>query len=94
MTIPADQVHALGRLAQLEVSPDQASKLAQEMSNILALLDQIKAVDTTSVLPMYTPVDQPGPWRADEVRQNFSRAQILDNAPLTDGEHFVVPRIV
>lgn len=94
MTIDTDQVRTLGRLVQLEISPSQASQLAQEMNNTLELLGQIKTVDTTNIEPMYTPLEQHGTLRADEVHQDFSRAQILENAPKTDGEHYIVPRIV
>jgi aspartyl-tRNA(Asn)/glutamyl-tRNA(Gln) amidotransferase subunit C len=43
---------------------------------------------------MYTPVEQPGFMRADEVTREFDRSDILRNAPESDGEYFIVPRIV
>jgi len=94
MTITIDQIHALARLAHFDLSPEQASQLAQEISDMLGVLQQVQTVETTGVSPMYTPVEQPERLRADEVHQDFSRAQILANAPETDGKHFIVPRIM
>ncbi|MDO9632989.1 MAG: Asp-tRNA(Asn)/Glu-tRNA(Gln) amidotransferase subunit GatC, partial [Humidesulfovibrio sp.] len=51
-------------------------------------------LDTSSVEPMYTPVDQVSVMRDDVVRKDFTREEILKNAPETDGAFFIVPRIV
>jgi len=64
------------------------------MDDILGYMDKLNELDTSSVEPMYTPVDQPGFLREDEVRKDFDRTEILRNAPETDGEYFIVPRIV
>jgi aspartyl-tRNA(Asn)/glutamyl-tRNA(Gln) amidotransferase subunit C len=32
--------------------------------------------------------------RPDETAKEYSRVEILSNAPETDGNHFIVPRIV
>ena len=57
-------------------------------------MDKLSELDTTSVEPMYTPVDQVSVMRDDVVKKDYARADILKNAPETDGAFFIVPRIV
>jgi aspartyl-tRNA(Asn)/glutamyl-tRNA(Gln) amidotransferase subunit C len=57
-------------------------------------MDKLNEIDTSDVEPMYTPVDQPGALREDKVAREFERSDILKNAPETDGQYFIVPRIV
>jgi aspartyl-tRNA(Asn)/glutamyl-tRNA(Gln) amidotransferase subunit C len=94
MKISPEKALAIATLARLEISPEQAATLGSQMDDILGYMDKLNELDTADVEPMYTPVDQPGALRVDEVSREFSRAQILKNAPETDGQYFIVPRIV
>lgn len=94
MKISPDKARTIATLARLDISPEKAAVLAGQMDGILAYMDKLNELDTSGVEPMYTPLDQPGPLREDQCRSSFSRARILEGAPETDGEHFIVPRIV
>ena len=94
MKISPEKALAIATLARLEISPEQAATLGSQMDDILGYMDKLNELDTADVEPMYSPVDQAGALRVDEVSREFSRAQILKNAPETDGQYFIVPRIV
>jgi aspartyl-tRNA(Asn)/glutamyl-tRNA(Gln) amidotransferase subunit C len=94
MKISPEKALAIATLSRLEISPEQAAGLSVQMDDILGYMDKLNELDTSSVEPMYTPVEQPGFLREDEVRKDFDRTEILRNAPETDGEYFIVPRIV
>lgn len=94
MKISPEKALAIATLSRLEISPEQAVSLSAQMDDILGYMDKLNELDTGSVEPMYTPVDQPGFMRADEVMKDLDRADILRNAPESDGEYFIVPRIV
>ena len=94
MKISPEKALAIATLSRLEISPEQAVSLSAQMDDILGYMDKLNELDTGSVEPMYTPVDQPGSMRADEVVKELDRADILRNAPESDGEYFIVPRIV
>ncbi|MGE4443121.1 MAG: Asp-tRNA(Asn)/Glu-tRNA(Gln) amidotransferase subunit GatC [Desulfomicrobium sp.] len=94
MKISPEKALAIATLARLEISPEQAVSLSAQMDDILGYMDKLNELDTGMVEPMYTPVDQPGFLRPDEVKKELSRADILRNAPESDGEYFIVPRIV
>lgn len=94
MKINPEKALAIATLAKLDITPEKAAMLASQMNDILNYMDTLNALDTSNVVPMYTPLDQPGPLREDVVRNDVTRAQVLENAPETDGEYFIVPRIV
>ncbi len=94
MKMTPEKTLAIATLARLEISSGQAAQLAAQMDDILGYMDKLNEIDTADVEPMYTPVDKPGALRADEVAKEFERSDILKNAPETDGQYFIVPRIV
>lgn len=94
MKIDPDKALAIARLSRLEISPEQAAVLAGQMDDILGYMDKLNELDTSDVEPMYTPVEEGAILRPDEVRKDYARQDILRNAPETDGEYFIVPRIV
>ena len=94
MKMDSQKVLGIAALARLDISQDQARVLAVQMDDILGYMDKLNELDTTSVEPMYTPVEHVSVLRADVVRSELSREEILRNAPENNGEYFVVPRIV
>lgn len=94
MKISPEKALAIAALARISITPEKAAVLAGQMDDILAYMDKLNELDTAGIEPMYTPLDQPGPLREDLTRKDFARARILENAPETDGEYFIVPRIV
>lgn len=94
MKLSPEKAMHIAALARLEISPEQAAVLAAQMDDILGYMDTLNELDTADVEPMYTPVEQGETLRPDEVKKQFPRAQILQNAPETDGQYFIVPRIV
>lgn len=94
MKISPERAMGIAALARLEISPEQAVTLAAQMDEILGYMDKLNELDTTSVEPMYTPVEHVSVLRPDDARKEFPREDILRNAPENNGEYFVVPRIV
>ncbi|MFR0873367.1 MAG: Asp-tRNA(Asn)/Glu-tRNA(Gln) amidotransferase subunit GatC [Bilophila wadsworthia] len=90
--LTTDRMAHLARLARL--APKKARcQIREQCADIIAYMDILAEVDTSAVEPLYSPVEHSTPYRADEpVRKHaFGRSR---NAPETDGQFFVVPRIV
>jgi len=94
MSITRDDVTKIAKLARLNLCEDKLDTFAAQMADILAYMDELGQADTAGVEPLYTPVEHVTRMRADEVRKEFEREDILSNAPATDGSHFIVPKIV
>ena len=94
MRISPEEVAKVDRLARLDLTPEKIDQYAGQLDGILGYMDKLSELDTSSVEPMYTPVDHVSVMRDDVVRKDYSREDILKNAPETDGSFFIVPRIV
>ncbi|MGE4263514.1 MAG: Asp-tRNA(Asn)/Glu-tRNA(Gln) amidotransferase subunit GatC [Desulfovibrio sp.] len=94
MSISPEEVAKVARLARLDLSQDTIGQYSAQLDGILEYMDKLSELDTASVEPMYTPVDQVSVMRDDVVRKDYTREDILKNAPETDGAFFIVPRIV
>ncbi len=87
-------VEYVAALAQL--SPDEATKerLVREMSEILAYMDKLNELDTDAIEPTMHALAMTNVFRDDVVGESLTREAALANAPRTDGEYFLVPRIL
>ncbi len=94
MKIGPEEVARVARLARLELSEDKLKTFAPQLDDILRYMDKLAEVDTEGVEPMYSPVEHVSVLRKDEPASEFERDDILSNAPESDGQFFIVPRIV
>ncbi|MEO1266163.1 MAG: Asp-tRNA(Asn)/Glu-tRNA(Gln) amidotransferase subunit GatC [Pseudomonadota bacterium] len=94
MQIDQATVKRIARLARIEISEAQAQSLEGELSNILDWVEQLDEVDTSEVEPMTQVVPMEMKKRADGVTDGEIPARIVANAPMTDDDFFVVPKIV
>lgn len=89
-----DQAAAIAKLARLAPGPALLNRFAAQSVDILSAMETLAEVDTSGVSPMYSPMEHAAVLREDTAKQVHSRDAILQNAPETDGEFFIVPRIV
>ncbi len=94
MAITADEVHYIARLARLRLDDDAVEKMAQQMSQMLDYVDQLRQVDTEGVPPMAHVLDLTNVTRPDVVQQRISHDDALRNAPDADGDYFRVPKVI
>ncbi len=88
------QAETIARLARLDLSKDTLERFSKQFNEILDYMELLGQVDTADVAPLYSPVEHGTVYREDAVRNEFTREQILENAPESDGQFFIVPKIV
>jgi aspartyl-tRNA(Asn)/glutamyl-tRNA(Gln) amidotransferase subunit C len=94
MTITVDEIARIAQLARLELSEEQASQHASELSRILDLVDQMNAVDTGGVEPMAHPLDATQRLRPDVVTESDQRDLFQAGAPAVDSGLYLVPKVI
>jgi len=94
MAIDAATVKKVAGLAKLRVPDERLGPLADELSGILAWIEQLNAVDTEGVEPMTSAVATKLPLREDAVTDGGDPERVLSNAPRRDKNFFVVPKVV
>jgi aspartyl-tRNA(Asn)/glutamyl-tRNA(Gln) amidotransferase subunit C len=92
--VDASEIEKLAQLARLEIRPEDLAEVASRISNVLALVDQLQAIDTDAVEPMAHPLDAVQRLRADEVTEPDQREQFLAIAPATENGLYLVPKVI
>ncbi len=94
MKISPEEVAKVARLSRLDLPQDKLELFAGQLGDILDYMDKLGELNTDEVEPMFSPVEHTTVLRKDEVRKDYSRDEVLSNAPKQDGKFFIVPRIV
>jgi aspartyl-tRNA(Asn)/glutamyl-tRNA(Gln) amidotransferase subunit C len=94
MSIDEKTVKRVARLARIKVTPEEAKNLEGELSGILAWVEQLNEVDTKGVEPMTRVVAMDLKQRDDVVTDGNKAKDVTKNAPLSEEDFFVVPKVV
>ncbi|MBK7140651.1 MAG: Asp-tRNA(Asn)/Glu-tRNA(Gln) amidotransferase subunit GatC [bacterium] len=94
MPLSNAQVEHIARLARLNLTPQEVELYTTELTVILEYIDQLKTVDTEGVEPQNQFITAENVFRDDIAEPSLPRDQALANAPLQDGEFFLVPKVI
>ncbi len=94
MQINEATVRKIAHLARVKVTDEEAKSLETELSSILNWVEQLNEVDTDDVEPMTSAVDTDMKKREDIVTDGGYAARITRNAPMSEDNFFVVPKVV
>ena len=89
-----DQVRALAELARIEVGESDSEALRQQLNGILAMVDEMLAVDTAGIEPMAHPQDAAQRMREDLVTESDEHALFQKAAPQVEDGLYLVPRVI
>jgi aspartyl-tRNA(Asn)/glutamyl-tRNA(Gln) amidotransferase subunit C len=94
MSVDADTVRRIAHLARIAVAEDEVAHLQGELNAILAFVEQLSEVDVSGVSPMTSVTPMKMKMRADQVTDGGIAAAIVKNAPASDDNFFLVPKVV
>ena len=94
MALDASQVEKIAHLARLGIDAEDIPAYARNLSDILAVVEQLETVDTTSVVPLAHPLDAVQRLRADEVTESDQREAFQADAPQTEAGLYLVPKVI
>jgi aspartyl-tRNA(Asn)/glutamyl-tRNA(Gln) amidotransferase subunit C len=89
-----EDLERLCRLARLEVTPAEVPDVAAKLSSIVAMVDQLKACNTTGVTPMAHPLERAQRLRPDVVTETDRHDLYQNNAPLVERDLYLVPLVI
>ncbi len=92
--LEAAEVKAIAKLARIQMEPAELPAMVEQLAGILALIEQMNAIDTTDVEPLAHPLELPARRRADVVTERDERTAYQTNAPETREGYFLVPRVI
>jgi aspartyl-tRNA(Asn)/glutamyl-tRNA(Gln) amidotransferase subunit C len=94
MALDNSDVSKIAHLARLAVDDDALDHYAAELSSILDLVEQMRAVDTAGVEPMAHPLHMAQRLRPDAAAEPDRRARFQQIAPLTEDGLYLVPKVI
>lgn len=94
MALDKKDVEGIAHLARLAIDEADIDGYADNLSNILGLVDQLNSVDTDGVIPMAHPMHMVQRLRADEVTESNQREHLQEHAPAVDKGLFLVPKVI
>lgn len=94
MQINEATVRKIAHLARLKITDEEAKALEGELSAILTWVGELDEVETDGVEPMTSAVETVMKQREDEVTDGGYAERITKNAPLSEDNFFLVPKVV
>jgi aspartyl-tRNA(Asn)/glutamyl-tRNA(Gln) amidotransferase subunit C len=94
MALSEDDVLKIAKLAAIDVSTQDLTKLSAKLSNVLDLFAQLEQVNTDGVKPMAHPLDQVQRLRLDQAVAVVDCEKYQALAPACEQGLYLVPKVI
>ncbi|MEJ5021889.1 Asp-tRNA(Asn)/Glu-tRNA(Gln) amidotransferase subunit GatC [Ochrobactrum vermis] len=94
MSVDISTVKRVAHLARIAVSDDDAERMTGELNAILGFVEQLNEVNVDGIEPMTSVTPMEMRTREDKVTDGGIAAAVVANAPVTEDNFFVVPKVV
>jgi aspartyl-tRNA(Asn)/glutamyl-tRNA(Gln) amidotransferase subunit C len=102
--VSLEEVRRVAELANLELTPDEESRMQRDLNAILGHIAELNQLDTEGISPMAQVSEillgtshqetAGATLRTDAVRPSIGRIAVMAAAPETDGRFFKVPKVI
>lgn len=94
MSLSLDDIKRVANLACIEISEAEAATMLAQLSGIFGLIEQMQAVDTSTIKPMSHAQDVVQRLRDDTVTESDQRELFQSIAPKTEASLYLVPKVI
>ena len=94
MALDASDVEKSAHLARLGIDAEAVPEYTRNLSDILAFVEQLNAVDTAGVVPLAHPLEATQRLRPDVVSETDDRENFQRVAPQTEAGLYLVPKVI
>lgn len=94
MALDTADVEKIAHLARLGIDVGDIPDYSRNLSDILAFVEQLNAVDTAGVEPLAHPLEATQRLRADIVTETDNRDNFQQVAPQTEAGLYLVPKVI
>ena len=89
-----ETVSTICYLARLEIDKNKSEKIKQDLETIIELIGSLQTIDTSSVEPLYSPLEMTALTHEDIENSDNKKNQFHENAASSNEDYFLVPRVV
>jgi aspartyl-tRNA(Asn)/glutamyl-tRNA(Gln) amidotransferase subunit C len=96
MALSVDDVHRAAHLARIEITAAEAVDVQNKLEGVFRLIERMRAVDTTGIVPMSHAQDVMLPLREDRGSESDPQKRDLyqRNAPAVEDGLYLVPKVI
>ena len=98
MALTPQDTSRIAHLARLELSAAEAPEMLKQLNDFFRIVEQMGAVDTADVEPLYTPLSAIQAvqlrLRDDVVTESDNRSANQRSAPAVEDGLFLVPKVI
>ena len=92
--ITPDEVRRVAALANIGLSEAEVKTFATELDNIVTFVEQLQKVDVSKAAPTDQVTGLVDVMREDKIRSDFTREELLANAPAQEDGFIKVKRVI
>lgn len=94
MNISPNDLEELANLAYLDTGIENSPKLIQEINDLMNFVDQLRAINTDEVEPLFHPIAAHQRLRPDAITEEDCLAELEALAPLFEENLYLVPQVI
>jgi aspartyl-tRNA(Asn)/glutamyl-tRNA(Gln) amidotransferase subunit C len=96
MALSVDDVHRAAHLARIEITAAEAVDVRNKLEGVFLMIERMRAVDTTGIVPMSHAQEVSLPLREDRVTESDPHKRDLyqRNAPAVEDGLYLVPKVI
>ena len=94
MALSLQDVQRIAQLARIAITPAEAEEVRGKLERIFELINEMRAVDTTGIVPMAHAQEVMLPLREDRITEPNRRELYQRVAPLVQDGLYLVPKVI
>jgi aspartyl-tRNA(Asn)/glutamyl-tRNA(Gln) amidotransferase subunit C len=94
MSLANDDVRRIAALARIAITADESAQVLERLNRVLALIDEMRAVDVSGVEPMAHAQVLGQRLREDKVTESDQHELFQSVAPAVEGDLYLVPKVI
>ena len=87
-------VEKLAHLSRLQFNELEKAEIKNDLQRMIAFVEKLNELNLDGMDPLLFMSEEVNVLREDEIKGSISREEALKNAPLHDGQFFLVPKVI
>ena len=87
-------VRTICYLSRLRLDDEKSKKILSDLDTIIGMIDSLSSTNTENIPPLYNPLEETARKFNDKIKSDNNKELFLENAPESDENFFLVPKVV
>ena len=87
-------VRTICYLSRLRLDDEKSKKILSDLDTIIEMIDSLSSSNTENISPLYNTLEETARKFNDKIKSDNNKEIFLENAPESDENFFLVPKVV